>query len=152
MGIDLSKAPEGADYAALDANGKIVCWLADVALKGRSVVRINQWTGEGKPPAGTVCQYQHVHHGGAWYDGEILYISDEYTIVKGHLVGEQHYYTRCLKFLPIRTPEQIAEEAKQKAVDVIEKRIMDRMGDLNTRDLAEDLFDLLGEISKPTDQ
>lgn len=78
----------------------------------RPLVKRPDWNGEGPPPAGTVCSYQHTHHAGAWYDGEILYVSDEYTIVKGHPVGEQHYYTRNLTFRPIRTPEQIAAEER----------------------------------------
>jgi hypothetical protein len=76
-----------------------------------------EWNGEGLPPVGTFCCFQHVHHGGAWYEGEILYISDEYTIIKGHPVGEQHYYTRNLEFRPIRTPEQIAADERESAIN-----------------------------------
>lgn len=180
MDIDWSKAPEGTEAAHPGNNGCYPAWYrrdaaglveqicpeAEVytwAWMGSrrdfphgSVLRPTSdkqtWTGEGRPPVGIVCEYQHGHHSGAWYDGKILYISSEYTIVLGDPVNEQHYYTRNLKFRPIRTPEQIAEEAKEKAIDVIEKRILDRIGDLNVRNLAEDLFDLLGEMSKSTDQ
>lgn len=79
------------------------------------------WNGSGRPPAGVTCQYQHLQHCGVWYDGEILYISNEYTIVKGGVTGEQHYYTRNLSFRPIRTPEQIAAEEKTKAIDDLMK-------------------------------
>lgn len=78
-----------------------------------------EWNGEGLPPVGAFCGYQYVHHGGAWYEGEILYVSDEYTIIKGHQVGEQHYYTRNLEFRPIRTPEQIAAEEREKAAYIM---------------------------------
>lgn len=82
----------------------------------RPLVKRPYWNGAGSPPVGTVCSYRHTHHAGVWYDGEILYVSDEYTIVKGHPVGEQHYYTRNLTFRPIRTPEQIAADERGKAI------------------------------------
>lgn len=110
-------------------------WLEDNAQP-----LVPAWTGEGLPPVGTVCQYQHVHHAGAWYDGKILYISGEYTIVFGSPVDEQHYYTRNLKFRPIRTPSQLAAEEREKAIEFM----MQMTSSLGHSDVSKKI--LFGEL------
>lgn len=148
MEIDWSEAPEWAyGHGLIPFQGIIEVWVGaeQYSIVGREggpypwgggigdtrhnhtksnveymTFRPGRWSGEGRPPVGATCGYQHKHHAGAWYDGEILYISDEYTIVKGHPVGEQHYYTRNLKFRPIRTPEQIEAEERNGRIRVIE--------------------------------
>lgn len=113
------------------------------------------WTGSGLPPVGTVCEIR-AHKLNDWSPATIKFASRNVVVwdweAEPALNGLCTAYAHAIEIRPIRTPEQIAEEAKEKAIDVIEKRIMDRMGDLNVRNLAEDLFDLLGEMSKQTDQ
>lgn len=79
------------------------------------------WSGEGLPPVGTVCE--------AWYDdGRVCWHQAD---VVGHNPYEPNTVAVSLKgdherkliwsdhFRPLRTPEQIAEEERQKALDVM---------------------------------
>ncbi|MEZ6841835.1 hypothetical protein, partial [Pseudomonas aeruginosa] len=72
------------------------------------------WDGQGLPPVGTVCQYRHM----IWPEYrpcEIRYISEE-SLVAYDDAQEQLYRTCDMLFRPIRTPEQIAAEEREKAV------------------------------------
>lgn len=146
--VDWSKAPEGATHWDSRGNACTIGFMkpgvrADEweyfgisgdwilygpigrSLKESMIARPEAltWGGDGRPPAGVTCQYQHDQHCGVWYEGEILYISNEYTIVKGGVTGEQQYYTRNLSFRPIRTPEQIAAEEREQCIQDIASNI-----------------------------
>ncbi|EMH7816118.1 hypothetical protein [Pseudomonas aeruginosa] len=72
------------------------------------------WDGQGLPPIGTVCEYRHM----IWPEYrpcEIRYISEE-SLVAYDDAQEQFYRTCDMLFRPIRTPEQIAAEEREKAV------------------------------------
>lgn len=72
------------------------------------------WDGQGLPPFGTVCEYRHM----IWPEYrpcEIRYISEE-SLVAYDDAQEQFYRTCDMLFRPIRTPEQIAAEEREKAV------------------------------------
>ncbi|ERW65336.1 hypothetical protein [Pseudomonas aeruginosa] len=72
------------------------------------------WDGQGLPPVGTVCEYRHM----IWPEYrpcEIRYISEE-SLVAYDDAQEQLYRTCDMLFRPIRTPEQIAAEEREKAV------------------------------------
>lgn len=82
------------------------------------------WSGEGLPPVGAVCEYQVGD--GTWFPCTVQYIThpiagdDKCAVITcPHLNGDQ--VSRIgdgegdVKFRPIRTPEQIAEEQRQKA-------------------------------------
>ncbi|MDD1859182.1 hypothetical protein, partial [Pseudomonas aeruginosa] len=72
------------------------------------------WDGQGLPPVGTVCEYRHM----IWPEYrpcEIRYISEE-SLVAYDDAQEQFYRTCDMLFRPIRTPEQIAAEEREKAV------------------------------------
>ncbi|WP_368373394.1 hypothetical protein AB3W22_15760 [Pseudomonas aeruginosa] len=69
------------------------------------------WDGQGLPPIGTVCEYRHM----IWPEYrpcEIRYISEE-SLVAYDDAQEQLYRTCDMLFRPIRTPEQIAAEARE---------------------------------------
>lgn len=73
-----------------------------------------EWSGEGPPPVGTVCDLQHstwseIH----WEKRKILYLGDVYLITSDPDSDEEKSsYVKEMKFRPIRTPEQIAAEER----------------------------------------
>lgn len=175
MNIDWDKAPEGATHYYKDSpqpwrdlsgynwkyfsagewhSGPSACTSAEL-MRGLGKVLFARplpqtWTGEGLPPVGTVCEFMK-HNSppapkGQWTVGEIRYVSDCTVIIGGDKCEHVHHPLNC-SFRPVRTPEHIAEEARQAAITVIENRIMARMGDLNVRNLAEDLHALLQEMA-----
>lgn len=77
-------------------------------------IPLETWDGQGLPPVGTVCEYRHM----IWPEYrpcEIRYISEE-SLVAYDDAQEQFYLTCDMLFRPIRTPEQIAAEEREKAV------------------------------------
>ncbi|WP_312800493.1 hypothetical protein [Pseudomonas sp.] len=80
------------------------------------------WNGKGLPPVGAVCEAQ-VKNGGQWRKYTIRAVSDEYLIVWSNADALEtpirHVYW---EFRPIRTPEQIAAEERERAVMEIYER------------------------------
>lgn len=75
----------------------------------------SEWNGQGLPPVGAVCEYRHM----IWPEYrscEIRYISEE-SLVAYDDAQEQFYRTCDMLFRPIRTPEQIAAEEREKAIE-----------------------------------
>lgn len=75
------------------------------------------WCGEGVPPVGF--EFEWRYGDSDWKTGEALYIGPIYIILKTSHGGEQHYYVRGMEFRPIRTPEQIAAEKRDKEINAI---------------------------------
>lgn len=73
------------------------------------------WTGEGLPPAGTVCE--------AWHNGcaqgvvQVRYSGGCMVLWNVKLKHEQCSASENYTFKPIRTPEQIAAEEREKSID-----------------------------------
>lgn len=110
--IDGKRCVVGSESLRLDSNaiantaGNKHSWILVVS---RPVI----WSGEGLPPVGTVCEW-HPNQDG-WVKVEILGHNGEETWFRrdGHTSSET-----CLRmafFRPIRTPEQIADENREKA-------------------------------------
>lgn len=143
MNIDWSKAPSSATHVRPESDGKCELWLKQVqgewffTMTGRSFwTRLNDafkdfsvlierpsWSGpeDGLPPVGTACEVRddlenireveiiaHTKRGGA--PVAVYQCGDE--------IGA---YTASL-FHPIRTPEQIAAEERERAVMEIYER------------------------------
>lgn len=155
MNIDWSKAPEGClevgknqwdDLAWLCAegyiyhhcNGCMVNWKTPRALKRSDfdVVDIRPekpLTGEGLPPVGAVCEY---NIGDGWYECKVRYVLERsgefsYALVAWcpHLDKDQYLsHDRGCTFRPIRTPEQIAEEARLAELNLMIRAIKDHPG------------------------
>jgi len=128
--IDWSKAPEDATHYQAETHGVFECWLkpghsvrvsrreqdwredgyADDLIATSAIKR--PWSGEGLPPVGVVCMangYQVVivaHHCNGIH---AIYAESE---VDGLL-----YYGEPNEFRPIRTPEQIAADEREAAID-----------------------------------
>lgn len=144
--IDWSKAPEGAthfdtrgnccsigfmkpgvrrgewEYFGMDGHW-ILYGPVDSALEAAMIKRPadTSWTGEGLPPAGTVCQLRTVRDPDAVFDGwgkaEIMYSSKDALVWRwqGH-TSEFGAEWPDVEFRPIRTPEQIAAEERRAAI------------------------------------
>ena len=95
------------------------------------------WSGEGLPPDGTVCEYRVCD--GPWYKCEIRYTikhPDGGVIAYcPHLDHEQVLYGPYCCFRPLRTPEQIAADEREAAIDE-----MMRHSSLRSRDGARQVF------------
>ena len=133
--IDWSKAPDDATHYQAATHGVFECWLkpghavrvsrgepdwrqddyADDLIATSAIKR--PWSGEGLPPVGVVCMangYQVVivaHHCNGIH---AIYAESEYD---GLL-----YYGEPNEFRPIRTPEQIAADEREAAIDAMFSR------------------------------
>ena len=93
-------------------------WQAAVdALKAESAPA---WTGEGLPPAGTVCEYKHVSE---WQKVDVFAVKPNYNGSHTALFTyENGTWCGCAEpsfFRHIRTPERIAAEEREKAADAM---------------------------------
>jgi hypothetical protein len=141
--IDWSKAPEGATHVAVVSITR-VCWYKIDGGFGYSysyqdegcdarywssgagepshkplIERPAAWSGTGLPPVGTVCEIT-TNDGYNWRPVKIIF-SDDYVVMTGETAGavNRELFKRCdadVYFRPIRTPEQIAAEQREKAV------------------------------------
>ena len=149
--IDWSKAPEGAThywrakntfyteikgefyFAETPQTGAVNSprgWIA--SLEKRPTTQ-PAWSGEGLPPVGVVCEWEHETNKGCWRKAEIKYIGSAYVIVADFAGIEQHYYLRNMQFRPIRTPEQIAAEEREAAIKEACYEIEGKVEPYNTR-------------------
>lgn len=88
----------------------------DEFLKLNTVVGLSKerpWTGEGLPPVGTVCEFRVETDD--WRSCEVIAHHGEYAVCWIHcnkILASSGHAIR-----PIRTPEQIATEEREKAID-----------------------------------
>ena len=108
----------------------------------------NSWyESGGLPPVGANIEYKL--GAGPWYEATVKYVldvldgdEDEIVIACPHLGFEQLLtLNKHTKIRPIQTPEQIAEQEREKAIVDVEGAICNQMGSLNVRELAEYLVD-----------
>jgi hypothetical protein len=144
MDIDWSKAPEGFDgHGFVGLKDRAVWFNRDgytyvdgqqcatvFAFGGASSYAVSElhnitklpapaWNGTGLPPVGTVCEMHHECWQPAnWPEVTVKYASDEYFITQDS-AGEQHWHAHGVQFRPIRTPEQIAADEREAAIDEI---------------------------------
>lgn len=107
-------------------------WREDRApyMHGELICRPSEWTGEGLPPVGTVCEAWHM---GAEqgvvevrYSGECMVL---WSVSRKH---EQCSASENYTFKVLRTPDQIAAEEREMAV----QQMAEDVGHLNSRDTA----------------
>ncbi len=142
--IDWSKAPEWAKklgtnphgenawlgdegYSYLLGNGGVVSWSYETAFAYTAFkiieVRPAEWSGEGLPPVGTVCDIK-IKGVSVWCPAKILFCQDNALVISWRAEGVAHPTTLdSVEIRPIRTPEQIAEDEKQRAVSEMEAQI-----------------------------
>lgn len=70
------------------------------------------WDGQGLPPVGTNCEYRSSD---GWLQCEVVAHRNNAAVVLGHLYEADFVPRQDLR--PIRTPEQIAAEEREKAIE-----------------------------------
>lgn len=155
---DWSKAPEGATHYLSpffyreEQNGKVFymaerAWVtshyAAGQLEAKGAQRIDKkpaWTGIGLPPVGTVCEV----------DGEKVFVVAHHMNGINAIYAEAPdsgllYYGEPNEFRPIRTPEQIAAEEREKAIEQLISDYQYAVGPCNYtlgRDQAKRIHDI----------
>ena len=92
------------------------------AVKRPEEIKNKEWSGEGVPPVGTVCEYSLT--GGEWFKCKIMYTlsgSDDCFVAWCDYLGMDQYLTFSserykLQLRKIKTPEQVAEEERLQAI------------------------------------
>lgn len=108
-----------------------------VTIFGTPVEESPTWVGVDLPPVGTVCEHQPYDDREDWHMVEIIAHKNASLPVAVFWddVGHRASYSSYEAFRPLRTPEQIAAEEREKAIECIQK-------DLHcSRAMAEDIFD-----------
>lgn len=161
-GIDWSKAPEGhpvyikgidLNYASgwyKELDDRYVSERGTYYMKRDSGVFTAYrnpspaWSGDGLPPVGAACEWEHDANKGKWHKAAINYIGSAYVIVSDFAGIEQHYYLRSMKFRPIRTQAQIEADERSKECDRMFGVILDNVPHerrSNGSDIVEALYD-----------
>ncbi|ATG86294.1 hypothetical protein [Pseudomonas phage IME180] len=75
------------------------------------------WDGQGLPPVGTVCEW-HESDGWAYTESKVVAYTDDGLFVCMQKPGQRPEVLRIdnCEFRPVRTPEQIAAEEREKAI------------------------------------
>lgn len=90
------------------------------------VARPDTWSGEGRPPVGTVCETTYddgKYRWGYWLKTKVLAYGEQRTFVSQETRGKPGEWieggicSEGMKYRPIRTPEQIAAEERKAAID-----------------------------------
>ena len=150
MKIDLTKKPEGATHINPHSGLWVKCfggnsgsyqffkdgeWEMGFGCMSNSYLEIAQpepWTGEGLPPVGTVCEYKPYQISSKWSQVEIIAHFRNKAMVAAFIpTGDDgktvdQAIAEC--FRPIRTPEQIAEEARIAELNLMVGAIKDYPG------------------------
>lgn len=137
MKIDLTKKPEGATHINPHSGLWVKCfggnsgsyqffkngeWEMGFGCMSNSYLEISQpepWTGEGLPPVGTVCELKF-DHWTDWERHEILCHGKTFMFVRelnSGLDREGSMSMDGIMFRQVRTPEQIAAEEREKAIE-----------------------------------
>jgi len=131
--IDWSKAPNDATHHFARQNGyaeiwtkpgffmradsKSREWLKDNSPMGLecATARPLPWNGEGLPPVGVVCEALNTELSSPeWERATILYVGKHRVMYDSASCNERVGFIEDLKFRPIRTPEQIAAEERDR--------------------------------------
>ncbi|QDP50267.1 MAG: hypothetical protein Tp178MES00d2C33159851_57 [Prokaryotic dsDNA virus sp.] len=104
----------------------------------------NAWFERGElPEVGTMCDYRH-NFTGNWNEGEVVAQLGSEVVICDHNWHTSHWLTLD-KLRPIKkTAEEIEAEARKKAIGAVEEQILEQMGELNVRNLAEHIVDTFG--------
>ena len=146
MKIDLSKKPEGATHINPHSGLWVKCfggnsgsyqffrngeWEMGFGCMSNSYLEIAQpepWAGEGLPHVGTVCEAMLPSMNHQWAEAVVVWHHPEHegSAVVVHGGGRLTGWSSA--FRPIRTPEQIAEEARIAELNLMVGAIKDYPG------------------------
>lgn len=102
---------------------------------------IQHWSGEGLPPVGAVCE---LHDCEAWNQVLIKFIGDKYVVVQDERFSAERVYCAAdkpNKFRPIRTPEQIEAERRERISEQMRTIHRESIGD--TRNGFSAIYDAI---------
>lgn len=112
------KFPLADDWGS--ANVTRAQWQAAVDALKAAENTVPEWNGEGLPPVGMVCEYQDSL--GRWDKVEITAVAKRgICFVQIAHDGENYVNKTEARFRPIRTPEQIAAEERDRSIDAMLK-------------------------------
>lgn len=137
MKIDLTKKPEGATHINPHSGLWIKCfggnsgsyqffkdgeWEMGFGCMSNSYLEIakpENWTGEGLPPVGTVCEAMLTSMNHQWAEAVVVWHHPEHegSAVVVHGGGRLTGWSSAFRL--IRTPEQIAEEERELGVEAL---------------------------------
>ncbi|UAN64275.1 hypothetical protein [Serratia sp. JSRIV006] len=86
---------------------------------------IQHWNGEGLPPVGTVCEFYDCE---SWSEVRVKFIGDKYAVLQDERYSVERVYCvadKPQKFRPIRTPEQIEAERRERISNAFLKAFND---------------------------
>ena len=112
-----------------------------IVTKRPIVVSDKTWSGEGLPPAGTVCELRNVAACTDWAQATVVFASR--NVVVWDWAGEPAInglctaYAHAVEMRPIRTPEQIAAEEREQAIS----EMIQFCSELPCRQSCADLYD-----------
>lgn len=139
MSIDWSKAPEGANKAGFTGDdqylqfyripgmfGDYDYWSEKRGWHGNDFPTCAnylfdrpekvEWNGQGLPPVGIECETWHVCKPDDITVRKILFMGSSLVVMSDKLLGEVTGRLEKVQFRPVRTPEKIATEEWEKAV------------------------------------
>lgn len=97
---------------------RVVDWkmgdLTPVADHPDYSTQVTQWDGEGVPPIGIEFEYT-TNAGYNWHKGRLLFLDSQVVLLHGYQLFKID--DPDLGFRPLRTPEQIAAEEREKAIN-----------------------------------
>ena len=160
--IDWSQAPEWAKVRLVHSRSALFAWAESYSENARfkrdDQLRENtnlavccwvvvaerpstpSWSGKGLPPVGVVCEANFV---GSWTEFEMRYYGESYVIFKTFYEVQRtriDFDTCGVKFRPIRTPEQIAADEREAAIDAMLAATPAPGSDISLR-VCEKLYD-----------
>ncbi len=141
MSIDWSKAPEGATHYHHNLaspwlkDGEVPMYfyppfwmrygspmagkahIAHAVPRPAAPATAPTWDGQGLPPVGIECETWHVCKPDDITVRKILFMGSSLVVMSDKLRGEVTGRLEKVQFRPLRTPEQIAAEEREKAID-----------------------------------
>lgn len=128
-------------------NGEATADLQQIHVTERA-----PWTGEGRPPVGTLCEahINNVFGDLIWAEARIIHHHPEHARSAAIAHGDGRLLGWAIEFRPIRTLEQIAVEQKNKAINAAMQGL-EPFATMAPLAVVEYLYDA-GFIKQPTDQ
>lgn len=112
----MRKAADGSGWEFRQTNGG---WMFYGTLTDEQVAKLKKrpaaWTGEGRPPVGTVCEHR-TGPGMSWSKSKVLAYGEKKVFYQDYGGYEWSRPYDEIEFRPIRTPEQIAAEEREEAI------------------------------------
>jgi len=137
----------GSEYVICEITRNFDTSLGGSVEARGDIVRNKTWTGQGLPPDGTVC----LDSSGSKVVIVAHHANGTHAIFAESMDAGLLYYGAAGDFQPIKTPEQLAAEARTKACDRMYGVIIDSLPEdrrRNGSDIVEALYDAGYRLTK----